>query len=65
MLLLFRIVESDSMRGEMRTLLPAALAMLAGVTIGGVGVYRLNAQVKPPAYVIGEIDVADPENYAK
>jgi len=50
---------------EMRTFLTAALAMLAGVTIGGVGVHRLSAQVKPPAYVIGEIDVADPENYAK
>lgn len=49
----------------MRTLLTAALAMLAGLIIGGVSVYRLNAQVKPPAYVIGEIDVADPENYAK
>jgi uncharacterized protein (DUF1330 family) len=59
------VVESDSMRGEMRTFLTAAIAMLAGMTIGGVGVYRLNAQVKPPAYVIGEIDVADPENCAK
>ena len=49
----------------MRTFLTAALAMLASVTIGGVGVYRLNAQAKPPAYVIGEIDVADAENYAK
>ena len=49
----------------MRTFLTAALAMLAGVTIGGVSVHRLNAQVRPPAYVIGEIDVADPENYAK
>ena len=49
----------------MRTFVTAALAMLAGAAIGGVGVHRLNAQVKPPAYVIGEIDVADPENYAK
>ena len=49
----------------MRTFLTAALAMLAGMTIGGVGAYRLNAQAKPPAYVIGEIDVADAENYAK
>ena len=49
----------------MRTFLTTALAMFAGMTIGGVGAYRLNAQAKPPAYVIGEIDVADAENYAK
>ena len=49
----------------MRTLLITGLAMLGGVIIGGVGVYRLNGQVKPPAYVIGEVDVADLENYAK
>jgi uncharacterized protein (DUF1330 family) len=49
----------------MKTFFAAALAMLAGVTIGGFGVYRLSAQAKPPAYVIGEIDVADLENYAK
>ena len=48
----------------MRTFLTVALAMVAGVTIGGVGVHSLKAQGKPPAYVIGEIDVADPENYA-
>jgi len=39
--------------------------MLASVAIGGITVQRLNAQAKPPAYVIGEIDVADQENYAK
>jgi uncharacterized protein (DUF1330 family) len=49
----------------MRTLFTAVLSMLAGVAIGGVTVHRLSAQAKPPAYVIGEIDVADQENYAK
>ena len=49
----------------MKTLFIAALSMLVGVAIGGIAVDHLNAQAKPPAYVIGEIDVADQENYAK
>ena len=30
-----------------------------------MAVQTIHAQAKPPAYVIGEIDVADQENYAK
>jgi hypothetical protein len=49
----------------MRTLFAVVLSMLTGIAIGGIAVQRLGAQAKPPAYVIGEIDVADQENYAK
>jgi uncharacterized protein (DUF1330 family) len=49
----------------MKTLFTAALSTLIGVAIGGIAVVHLNAQTKPPAYVIGEVDVADQENYAK
>ena len=49
----------------MKALFTAGLSMLAGVAIGGIAVHGLSAQAKPPAYVIGEIDVADQENYAK
>ena len=49
----------------MKVIFTVALSVLAGIVIGGSAVQRLNAQTKPPAYIIGEIDVADPENYAK
>jgi len=49
----------------MKILFITVLSMLAGIAVGGSAVSRLNAQAKPPAYVIGEIDVTDPENYAK
>src|SRR5260370_34119461 len=48
-----------------KTLFIAVLSMLVGVAIGGIAIDHLNAKAKPPAYVIGEIDVADQENYAK
>ncbi|MGB8577493.1 MAG: DUF1330 domain-containing protein [Pseudolabrys sp.] len=43
----------------------AAFSILVGIAIGGIAVRGLNAQTRPPAYVIGEIEVADQENYAK
>ena len=49
----------------MKVIFTVALSMLAGIVIGGSAIQRLYAQTKPPAYVVGEIDVADPENYAK
>ena len=49
----------------MKVIFTVTLSMLAGIVIGGSAIQRLHAQTKPPAYVIGEIDVADPENYAK
>ena len=40
-------------------------ALAAGVAIG-VGIADiLHAQARPQAYVIGEIDITDPEGYAK
>lgn len=42
-----------------------AVAMLAGVAIGGLAVHGLHAQAKPPVYYIAEIDVTNPEAYAK
>jgi len=42
-----------------------ALAILAGVGLGAIAVQGLHAQSKPPVYLITEIDVNDPENYAK
>lgn len=49
----------------MRTFLVAGLAMLIGVGVGAVGVERLHAQSRPPAYVISEIEVTNPDAYGK
>lgn len=40
-------------------------ATLAGIAIGAFVVQMLHAQTKPPVYFVGEIDVTDPEGYAK
>ena len=42
-----------------------ALSILAGVAIGAAAVQALHAQAKPPAYVVAEIDVTNPEPYEK
>lgn len=42
-----------------------ALAMLTGIGVGGIAVESLRAQSKPLVYLITEIEVTDPENYAK
>ena len=39
--------------------------MLTGMGVGAVAVQGLHAQSKPPVYLITEIDVTDPEKYAK
>ena len=49
----------------MRPRIAVALAMLAGVGAGASVVQVLHAQAKPPVYFIGEIDVTNPEGYAK
>jgi uncharacterized protein (DUF1330 family) len=49
----------------MKTHVTVALAMLAGMAIGATAVQNLHAQAKPPVYLITEIDVTDPEKYAK
>ncbi len=49
----------------MKTRYTVALAMLAGVVIGGGAIQALHAQAKPPVYVVAQIDVSNPEAYAK
>src|SRR2546427_11382131 len=45
------------------------LAALAGIVVGAAGIEMLSAQVTPtkapPAYLIAEIEVTDPEGYKK
>jgi uncharacterized protein (DUF1330 family) len=49
----------------MKLLVSIVLAAFSGVCIGATGVEVLKAQAKPPVYAIGEIDVRDPDGYAK
>jgi uncharacterized protein (DUF1330 family) len=42
-----------------------ALALLAGVGLGALGVHTLYAQAKPPIYYVGEVDVTDEAGYAR
>jgi uncharacterized protein (DUF1330 family) len=42
-----------------------AFAMLAGAALGALAVQGLHAQAKPPVYYIAEIDVTNPDAYAK
>jgi uncharacterized protein (DUF1330 family) len=53
----------------MRTNWRLVSTALAGVVIGAAGISTLSAQVTPtkalPAYLIGEIEVTDPEGYKK
>ena len=41
------------------------LSMLAGAAVGAAAVQTLHAQAKPPAYVVGEINVTNNEAYQK
>ncbi len=45
--------------------LKLGLVMLACTVLGAVASEALRAQARPPAYLIGQIDVSDPEGYAK
>ena len=49
----------------MKRLLTSGLCTLAGVAIGALAVQGLHAQAKPPVYYVAEIDVTNPEAYAK
>ncbi len=49
----------------MKTRYTVALAVAAGFGLGAVTVQGLHAQAKPPVYRIVEIDVTNPEGYAK
>src|SRR5215470_7432212 len=41
------------------------LTLLVGIGMGAVGGAAVHSQARPPAYLIGEIQVNDPEGYAK
>lgn len=41
------------------------LVMLACLGLGALGSEALQGQARPPAYLIGQIDVSDPDGYAK
>jgi uncharacterized protein (DUF1330 family) len=49
----------------MRTGNIIALSLFAGAALGAGSVAALHAQARPQAYVVGEIDITDPEGYAK
>ena len=49
----------------MSTLCKIGLAMLSCAALGALASQALRAQARPPAYLIGQIDVSDPEGYAK
>jgi uncharacterized protein (DUF1330 family) len=42
-----------------------ALATLGGVAVGAAAVEGLHAQATPPAYVISEIELTNPDGYTK
>jgi len=42
-----------------------ALAMIASAASGAAVTQALHAEARPPAYVVGEIDITDPEGYAR
>jgi uncharacterized protein (DUF1330 family) len=50
---------------NMRTTWFIALSIIAGIALGAGLVEVLHAQSRPQAYVVGEINVIDPENFAK
>jgi uncharacterized protein (DUF1330 family) len=49
----------------MKTSFAAAAALLTGIGIGAFGVHSLQAQTKPPVYMIEDNTVRDPEGFAK
>src|SRR5262249_36630075 len=51
--------------GQMNARYKIAVAMLACVALGALGGASLSAQARPPAYLIGQIDVSNPDGYAR
>lgn len=41
------------------------LVVLTGIAVGALGSEALHGQTRPPAYLIGQIDVSDPAGYAR
>src|SRR5260370_23066260 len=52
-------------RNIMKTHYTVALSMVAGAALGATAIQGLHAQVKPPIYYVAEIDVTNPDAYAK
>jgi hypothetical protein len=48
-----------------KTQYSVTLAMLAGFGLGVTAIQALHAQAKVPVYYISEINVTDPDSYAK
>ena len=49
----------------MKTNYKIAIALVAGTALGAAAVQGLHAQAKPPAFVVGEIDVSNQEAFTK
>ena len=49
----------------MKSTYKLTIALLAGAAIGGLAIHGLHAQTKAPVYYIAEIDVTNPDAYAK
>jgi uncharacterized protein (DUF1330 family) len=49
----------------MKTQYIVALSVAAGVAIGAAAIQTLHAQAKPPGFTVVEIDVSNPDAYAK
>jgi uncharacterized protein (DUF1330 family) len=47
----------------LKTRYPVVIAFLAGTILGTVAIQILHAETRPPAYVVGEIDVMDDALY--
>jgi uncharacterized protein (DUF1330 family) len=50
---------------SMKSRVLIALGMVASAMLGAAATHALQAQARPPAYVVGEIDINDPEGYAR
>ncbi len=49
----------------MKTQYTVALSLLVGVAVGAAAIQGLHAQAKPPAYVVAEIELSNPEAFVK
>ena len=49
----------------MKTRTSITLAIIAGFGLGAVSIHTLHAQAKPPVFTISEIEVSNPDAYAK
>jgi uncharacterized protein (DUF1330 family) len=49
----------------MKTALTTALALLIGIAIGALVVRTVEAQKRPPAYIVADNEVTDLDNYMK